>query len=667
MSGAAAVVVVVAVGLGQVDPAGVVIGGGFGLAGLLLGVQARRWQDSDAAGLADRLAADVTRTETAAWRGLLGGSDRTIDVPFVHRPAPAHEASGAAGAGTLREVAVYYRRLRPGRMVVTGAPGAGKTVLAVHLMLLLLQDRAPGDAVPVRLPLAGFDPGRHRPEHTLEEWIAAHLTATYQLRRRAATALVAARKILPVLDGLDEMDADPEPGFASRAARALEAVNAYQQGTTKGGIVLTCRTTAYSALEALRVWAQDAARIELQSLDAAIAWDFLTSRVTDTVRWEGVLDALVANPAGPLARGLSTPWRLTLAATVYEQRDPDTGTHPRHPDELLDSALNTPEKVRDHLLGLFIPSAARTAAGSRAHDPACVRAWLTTLARYLDHNATTGRTLGGQALPSTDILLDRLWPLADYRWIRVAVTALTVPVTLAVTIVGLVWNPPFPPLLIPLIAPAVLALRAWVGPQIKRSSPMTAPHRLALGIARDVADSFMWSFVFFAFLALLGGFLAGLNAQSELLHGLAIGFLFAPLGIYFSILAEARFRVRLVVGIVTGCAFGLYAWLGSFFELEGLLANGLGSGLRIGVEIGLQVGFIAGVAFGAMALFVSGEAGLWYVALLLSTRQGSGRWLPWRLARFLDWCCNAGLMRPAGIAYQFRHRELQDFLARTIP
>ncbi|MGX7829657.1 hypothetical protein ACTG9Q_31675 [Actinokineospora sp. 24-640] len=37
--------------------------------------------------------------------------------------------------------------------------------------------------------------------------------------------------------------------------------------------------------------------------------------------------------------------------------------------------------------------------------------------------------------------------------------------------------------------------------------------------------------------------------------------------------------------------------------------------------------------------------------------------LPWRLGRFLHWCYQAGLIRQAGIGYQFRHRELQDHLA----
>jgi hypothetical protein len=37
--------------------------------------------------------------------------------------------------------------------------------------------------------------------------------------------------------------------------------------------------------------------------------------------------------------------------------------------------------------------------------------------------------------------------------------------------------------------------------------------------------------------------------------------------------------------------------------------------------------------------------------------------LPWRLGRFLHACYQAGILRIAGSAYQFRHRELQDHLA----
>lgn len=40
---------------------------------------------------------------------------------------------------------------------------------------------------------------------------------------------------------------------------------------------------------------------------------------------------------------------------------------------------------------------------------------------------------------------------------------------------------------------------------------------------------------------------------------------------------------------------------------------------------------------------------------------------PLRFAEFLDWAQRAGLLRVLGIAYQFRHRQLQDLLTTASP
>ncbi|MCQ8195345.1 transposase [Streptomyces rugosispiralis] len=72
-----------------------------------------------------------------------------------------------------------------------------------------------------------------------------------------------------------------------------------------------------------------------------------------------------------------------------------------------------------------------------------------------------------------------------------------------------------------------------------------------------------------------------------------------------------------------------------------------------------------GPLFGIGAGPALGAAGVRYIAFPLRTRRWwSSQPLPWRLGRFLGWCCDTGLTRTAGIAYQFRHRELQDFLTR---
>ncbi|MET8290088.1 hypothetical protein ABZV80_33455 [Streptomyces sp. NPDC005132] len=85
------------------------------------------------------------------------------------------------------------------------------------------------------------------------------------------------------------------------------------------------------------------------------------------------------------------------------------------------------------------------------------------------------------------------------------------------------------------------------------------------------------------------------------------------------------------------------------------LAGGLGLGLSGGLSFGFGVGLAGGLAFG---LYWLAEAGRRYLVFLCCVR---GR-LPWRLGTLLNWAYEKGLLRISGVAYQFRHRELQDWI-----
>jgi NACHT domain len=258
--------------------------------------RALRWQESNLADATNRLVLAVRAGERDARRQLLGGHDRTIDVDFTFRPVASHNAQFAASAGHLEQVVSYYRALRPGRLVITGVPGAGKTVLAVELILGLVEARAPQDPVPVRLSAASWDTS-----HPVEAWLTGHLVQTYQLPPATAAALVAARLVLPVIDGLDEMDPDPQPGYNSRAAQALQALNSYQTDRAKADLVLTCRSGQYQALEAMQVWAEDAAQVQINPIPVAKAHQFIHRRVNDPGRWQKVLDTIDEQQGGAVS------------------------------------------------------------------------------------------------------------------------------------------------------------------------------------------------------------------------------------------------------------------------------------------------------------------------------------------------------------------------------
>ncbi|MFE2864991.1 NACHT domain-containing protein [Embleya sp. NPDC059259] len=622
----------------------------------LLAKAALRHPETDKIAMAGLLAGQVVRSETRERARLLGNEAEAIDVRFVLRPASAHNATGADPDGQLSRVVDYYRALRPGRLVITGKAGSGKTVLAIQLLLALAQVRGPEDPVPVRMSLAswttlsidlGTSAGAGAGD-AVRAWIRTHLVDTFGLSNTAAQVLVDAGMILPVLDGLDEMDPADPPNLASgpsapqapRARRALMELNAYQHGTERASLILTSRGETYDAL-GLR--ARDTARIEIAPIDPARARAFILSRVDEPIQWRDVVDELDLNPAGPLARALSTPWRLTTAVAVHN-------THPHLPQLLLSPVLNTEPALRDHLMRLFFQRA--VTANSRppgSLDPRQVHAQLRVLAHYLEENTNSPRILHGRALSGTDLVPHELWPLAGDRYVRAA-HAFAIGAFGTAAIIGFwftgVGSTPAGPIIATIVFVLMSALgaihtwsRAWAAPawfDLEGFRTAKRRRRGALGLV----------------VALALGSLVGL--ELGFVFGLAVGLAIALLGWLGATasgfgddatrlidprdLPRASLAVTLVLSLAGGLSLGLVC----------VLLSGPAFGFTVGFAYSLMVGI--GASRG--------------IVFLMCVRRGPHR-LPWRLGRFLDWATEAGLLRVAGTAYQFRHRELQEWLART--
>jgi hypothetical protein len=105
---------------------------------------------------------------------------------------------------------------------------------------------------------------------------------------------------------------------------------------------------------------------------------------------------------------------------------------------------------------------------------------------------------------------------------------------------------------------------------------------------------------------------------------------------------------------LTALAFGLALALGSLL-LEGGNKYELLTTLT-GVLMGAGTGFFFGVILGNHHAWLLFFAATLRIALL-------GHWLPFRLMPFLDDCHRLGLLRTVGPTYQYRHAELQDYLA----
>jgi hypothetical protein len=227
----------------------------------------------------------------------------------------------------LIDLAAGYRDIPSGRLVVIGEPGAGKTVVAVLLMIGLLSTRSANDPVPVLLNASTWDPVTE----SLDSWVIESIARShYEGRTEIPAALWQDRRLLPVLDGLDEI-----PEAARRGA--VRSVNAVL-GTHRP-VIVTCRAAEYADVIAAGAPVLHRAPVlEIQPVsvrDLTVYLDAVTW--PDGVDWNPALDALT--PGSPLAQALATPLMVTFTRLVYERlgrsgradraADPARGRGPR--------------------------------------------------------------------------------------------------------------------------------------------------------------------------------------------------------------------------------------------------------------------------------------------------------------------------------------------------
>jgi transcriptional regulator with XRE-family HTH domain len=611
------------------------------------------------------------------WRA--APAELTDSWANIGRAEPGETGDPVDLAGQLDQIVPVYQRIPSGRLVVLGRAGSGKTILTMRFVLGLLDVNVPGDPVPVIFSVGSWHPGTT----ALRDWLIKQLLRDHPGLgapgpggATLAAELVETGRILPVLDGFDEIAA----GLHQPALAALNA--------TTLPLLVTSRVDEYrAAVESTDVLTSAGAVVltDLAATDLAGYLPRTTRRrgAAGTV-WEPVLAEVRAHPQGDLAAVLTTPLMVSLARTIYS----DTPEH--DPAELLDAGrFGTREAIERHLLGSFVPTVYRRQPGGRAHDADRVEHWLGFLAHHLDR-------LGTHDLA--------WWQLGNRMpgWLRMVVSGLVLGVAAglpAALVIGLIHAVgvgtseagfttglsaalaagPMEGLAmsmtVGLAHGASLAFRGTVFTPSRvrirlraaRRSRSTVLRRLAVGLAVGV------------------GLGAGLDVARELgatfwivgrigdttaavvLFGLAFGLVW---GLFWGVMAtfEAPVDISSAANpmdllntnrrtvVIQSLMFGLVTWL-CYAIMVGVL-HGPRFGLVYGLSYGLVLGFA--ISLGAASLTAWGT---WMVFARVWLPV-NGR-LPWSLPEFLEDAYERGVLRRAGAVYQFRHAHLQDHLKQA--
>ena len=523
---------------------------------------------------------------------VLTAKDRPGSNPACWAAGP----TGLAGSSGGRGLAWVLSRVPTGRLVVLGEPGAGKTVLLVHLVLDLLKRRPV--PVPVLVSLASW---RYPAVQDLRTWLVDRLTIDYDgLAEPApsvtgkinlAEALLDNHLLLPILDGLDEL---PE----SVRSQAIDNINsALDPGD---GLIVSCRTKEYGQAvnppEGVKL--RDTAGVMVRELDHADVRKYLRDDAGSTPdRWNPVLN----NPNSPAGQALRTPLMVWVARTIYNPRPGERTESLPKLDDLRKFPTST--DVERHLFDSFI------LAAYRPHLKRPCR-WLDTDAkRYLVNLAIHLENLSQAPNDTVDFAW---WELRDSKELPKHLSGLAVGIVAGLAtgltagfganigagigiglglglLLGLVVR--WPVQNIPQSTKSTIKrmIKRMTKPTIKRMTKpevkrMIKPTTKGKTNRNAEAVKYVKGLVGGLMGGIFGGFVAGLVSLIRIGHarGLAGG-LPIGLGVGMGIGPTSEFVDGLVGGLVGGFGGGLVGALG--VGLAAGLLNGLGVGLTVGLSV----------------------------------------------------------------------------------
>lgn len=541
-----------------------------------------------------------------------------LELSLAERPAAVQNMVGIAlrlpdqreQPLPLHTSIVQAYELAQQELLILGEPGAGKSTLLVELAQHLVE-QAEQDTdlpLPMVMPISSWATKRG----PLQDWLVEQVALLYDISRRLSRQWIETEQVLPLLDGLDEVEE------AARVA-CIAAINTYHRGSLRP-LVVCSRTGEY----------EGASADERLALHAAVVVQPLSHEQVDThleqvgKPLKGLRAALRKNT---MLRELTmTPLMLQVLMLTYH------GTSVR---ELSCKEAELSEQVWEDYVQRMIDRKGNAQRYPLEYTRSCLH-WLAQQMRVHNQSIFYLEQLQPDWLPVRQGNFYR-WTLSVFGGLLGllfgTLVNLIIGGLLNGLVGGLVWMLPF----------------MWFFGRSMKIEPVEAIAWSQNGARLGLVFGLVFGLIF---KLVLGFVFKALNQVTFLLTTPA----FALFGILSWGLSGKQLSARTYLTPNEGIRRS---------AKNGLL-RGLPPGLIMGIFCWMTIGAINGLTLGLFGALLLGLQG----GLLVVVRHFVLRiWLwragvfPWNAPQFLDDARDRILLQRIGGGYSFTHRLLLDYFA----
>lgn len=546
---------------------------------------------------------------------------------------------------------VFDRSDIQSRLLILGQPGSGKTTTLLDLAKFLLNKaQDSNELIPVLVNLAAWD----HPERSIPDWLAEELKAKYGLRSDTAKKLLQEQKLLPLLDGLDEVK-------SSHQQACVKALNQWINGdagySVPSQLVVCSRIEEYEQID-----------IPLQLNGAIRLLELSEQQIEDYLGSIGRSHLLSLFSQAPVLKELGKiPLFLSMVVIADKLA----------PGEL--QVLQGASNAQSLLMDIYVREMLKNA---EPYTPRQMKVWLIWLAQQLQRKS------------QPDFLIEKIHLFLNFSVTNFKQYTLRVTLTFGI----ILWVSFLPPcwwifieesILEQIFALIVLAIVAWLVAESISSRKFHLIDCLSWSWAEAIGALGGLIMIGLIFGLALGVFfavgltlMAVVNGESENLRYVLLVFLISPfMGAFVLLMFGLGLGVRigltgqeierkifvnqgvwnslklgfleiLIYGLSYGVMFGLVGKL--FNSPWGVLPDGLVGGLIFGLFFGLLVGEI-------VALF--GSLGGCLKHFILRWVLYNNGFIPWNYSRFLNRCTDCLLLQRVGGRFRFIHKIVQEHFA----